>query len=161
MQTKEKCGMRGRYTIEARDAKTGELVKAWSFDNQLTKINRDMRVALLLGEATGHTLSDLEIKYFAFGTGTAAATIDDTKLQNEIARKIATKITKLNDTTVQSIVSLSPSECNFTIREIGVFCSPAATTDPDSGILLSRVNVNIQKNDNLTLNIVRQDIVTI
>ncbi len=160
METKENCGMRGRYIIEARDA-SGALVKAWSFDNQLTKINRDMRVAMLMGTASGYTLDDLVIRYFGFGTGTTAATANDTKLQNEVMRKIATKVTQTTETTVQSICSLSPSEGNFTIREIGVFCSPSATSELDSGIMLSRVNVNIQKNDNLTLNIVRQDIVTI
>lgn len=161
MQNKERVSMRGLYRFELVDARTGKIVQSVEVKNQLTKINRDMRVAALLGEAAEYDLADLEIKYFAFGTGTTTATADDTTLENEIARKIVTKVSQTDAGTVQSIASLSPSECNFTIREIGVFCSSSATGDADSGVMLSRVNVNIQKNDNLTLNIVRQDVVTI
>ena len=160
MQT-ERTTLSGIYIIEARDAVTGSLIRTWSFYNQLTNINRDIRTAMLLGSTTGYSLDTLAIRYFAFGTGTTPASASDTLLQVELFRKAVTKISKVNDSTVQSIVSLSPDECNFTIREIGVFCSPGAGASANSGFLLSRVNVNIVKNSNMTLNIVRQDIVTI
>ncbi len=155
---KEKSIMKGRYLIEGRDAVTGELAKVWRFDNLLTAINQNMRMDMLLGNVAAYKLTDLEIKYFAFGDGTAPVTITDTKLGNELVRKPVTKLSRLSPSIVQSIVNLSPSEANFVIREIGVFCGTTATTNVDTGIMISRVNVNIDKNSSLSLNIVRSDI---
>ena len=158
----ENIKLKGRYRVEARDAKTGKLIKAWAFDNQLTAINQNLRVAMLTGASTpAYTEGMFHIKYFAFGTGTTPASVNDTQLESEQFRKQITQITQPSTGVVQSVVSLTTGEANFNIREIGVFCGADATNTANSGLLLSRVNVDIEKNTNIVLNIVRQDICTI
>ena len=152
--------MQGRYRIELRDAKTGELLRAQCFSNQLTDIDRTVRAQMLTGTYEG-TADALAIKYFAFGngasTGPDAPASTDTQLTSEIYRKQLTKITEVSPGVVQSIVSLGSLECNELITEIGVFAGPGASAAPNTGTLLSRVAVNIEKNSNLVLNVFRTD----
>ena len=147
--------MHGHYHIEACDLQ-GNILQTWAVDNTLTKINQDVRVKLLLGTYVGN-LDDLQIRYFAFGTGTSPTAASDTQLENEIFRKQITQLTSPSIGVVKSVVSLGASEVNTTIREIGVFCGNAANDDPNSGIMLSRATVNIEKNSNIVLNIIRTD----
>lgn len=156
----EKFGLKGHYLIRSIDAGSGRVLGAWRFDNQLTEINRTVRVQMLMGSYTG-ALDALEIKYFAFGTGDRAVTVNDTSLQNEVYRKQITQISNPNPGIVQTVVSLGSQECNYNIREIGVFSGPDAVGTTDSGTLLSRVLVNIDKNTNIVLNVVRTDTCTI
>lgn len=154
--------LKGKYVIEARDAETNKLLQVWRFDNQLTSINQTLRTAMLTGTAGSTYAADMfEIKYFAFGDGTNPATAADTQLQNELFRKQVTQVQTTSAGVVQSIVSLTIGEANFNITEIGVFCGPDATSSANTGLLLSRVNVNINKNSNIVLNIVRSDVCTI
>lgn len=156
----EDFSLRGCYMLTAHDAKTGRLLKAWRLDNQLTAINRDIRTQMLMGTYAGAG-NELTIKYFAFGDGSTPAAVTDTALENERLRKQVTQLTQPSANTVQSIVSLGSGEANFVIREIGVFCGPNATDAAGSGTLLSRVIVNVDKNSNIILNVVRSDICTI
>lgn len=132
----------------------------WLLKNQLTIINQTMRTQMLLGTYQGGT-DILEIKYIAFGLGSTPATINDTELESEIYRKQITQISQPTAGSVQTIVQLGTNECNYNIREIGIFCGPDATEAANTGTLLSRVTVNIQKNTNMVLNIVRTDICNI
>ncbi len=159
--------MKGAYDIEALDINTGRLVWKKHIDNLLMPINQSSRAALLLGSTRAAdagiaiTVDDLEIKYFAFGTGTAAPSSSDTQLANEIYRKQVTQISYPQADTVSSAVSLGTSEVTTTITEIGIFCGSAATSEANSGTLLSRVLVNIPHNSNIVLNIYRTDTCTI
>lgn len=153
-------GYHGRYAITARDASTGALLRVWHLDNQLTAISQEVRAQMLLGTYTGAP-DALAIKYIAFGTNATPATPQDTRLGVEVLRKQVTQLTRLDTATVQSIVSLAASEGNMNIREVGVFCGPNATGSANTGTLLSRVVVDITKNSNMVLNVVRSDICTI
>lgn len=155
-------GLKGIYIITALDAVTGQKLWEKKIKNQLTSINQTMRVAMLLGQSTpAYTEGMFQIKYFAFGTGTTPAAPTDTQLVNEQFRKQITQTTQPSAGVVQSVVSLTIGEANFNITEIGVFCGPDATATANSGLLLSRVNVDIEKNSNIVLNIIRRDICTI
>ena len=155
---KESVSMRGEYLIEIRRL-DGELIDTIRLHNKLMKINRDVRSQMLLGTYTGGN-DALHIKYFAFGTGTAAATENDTRLTAEVYRKQITQIDSPSAGVVRSVVSLGALECNEHIREIGVFCG-TATAVANSGTMISRILVDIEKNSNVTLNIVRSDVCTI
>lgn len=156
---KENLKMKGHYTIEARDARTGKLVHTWEIDNLLTAVNRTIRAQMLAGEYTGDG-TEIQIKYFAFGTGSTAPTVDDTQLESEVYRKQITQIS-VESGVVTSVVSLGASECNYIVREIGVFCGSSATAAANSGLLISRALVFVDKNTNLVLNVIRRDICTI
>lgn len=153
--------LRGEYCIEARDADTGALLWRKRLKNQLTTINQTIRAQMLMGTYSG-TLDALQIKYFAFGSGTTPATPNDTQLENEQLRKQVTQISNPTNGTVSSVLSLGSTEANnFAIREIGVFCGAGATATANSGTLLSRIVTQIDKNSNIVLNVVRSDICTI
>lgn len=155
---KDTLQMEGHYTIEAYCDEN--CIARWELPNTLTTINQTIRQQMLLGTYTGE-LDALQIKYFAFGDGNAPPTPSDTKLENELYRKQITRISPSGTGTVLSTVSLGAQEANFLIKEIGVFCGPNATASANTGTLLSRVAVNIDKNSNLVLNIARQDICAI
>lgn len=146
--------MRGEYLIEI--IQDGEIIARHKIKNTLTTISQTSRDQMLMGTYTA-TSDALQIKYFAFGTGSTPATPADTQLQTEIYRKQVTQLTNPSTGTVKSVVSLGTQEVNTIIREIGVFCGPHATSSANTGTLLSRVNVSITKNSNIALNIIRTD----
>ena len=156
---RENISLRGGYVIEIIDG-SGKLIDVVEISNKLMSINRELRTEMLLGAYTGGA-DALEIKYFAFGIGTAPVTVNDTRLDREVYRKQITQISSPSSGVVRSVVSLGSVECNTTIKEIGVFCGSSATDEADSGTLMSRVAVNIEKNSNITLNIIRTDTCTI
>ena len=149
--------LEGFFDIEIfRDGKLAERIH---LKNLLTTVSQTARVQQLLGTYNGGS-DALEIKYFAFGDDTTPPAVSDVTLGNELFRKQITTITASGGN-VQSIVNLGSAEANFTIREIGVFCGPLATATANSGTLLARVAVNIPKNSNITMNIVRTDVCTL
>lgn len=149
------CMMCGRFDIDIINAATGAVVGQIHIKNQLTEINRTVRARMLMGDFNG-PLDALAVKYFAFGTDGTAATAAQTKLGAEQFRKQLTQKSE-NGGTVTTAVSLQPNEANFVIREIGVFGGADASGTADSGTMLARTTVNIDKNDNLVINITRTD----
>lgn len=158
MEDKYRC--QGFYRVEAIDLTTGKVVWAKEFRNLLTAVSQKARTSALMGSPE-YTMSDLQIRYFAFGDGTTPPTIDDTRLANELSRRPLTKQTLSSASTVESVCSIPPSESNFDIKEIGIFCGTSATSSPNTGLLLSRVVVDIPKNTNTVLNVIRRDVTTI
>ena len=155
-QIKEEMTLSGSYDVIVRRADTGEIVERQHVKNQLTTINQTSRDQMLLGTYAGGS-DALQIKYFAFGTGTTPAAASDTQLVAEEFRKQLTTIDNPAPGTVETVCSLGTTEANFTIREIGIFCGPAATGTANSGTLLSRVLLTIYKNESLVVDIVRTD----
>ena len=146
----------GRFRLVLCRADNGEVVRQFDLCNRLTEFHRSFRNALLIGSTHGYSLGDLQLKYFAFGDGTAEASASDAGLENERFRKQITSIS-IQDGAVRSICNLGAAEANFRITEIGVFGGPDASSAPGSGRLLGRVNVDVDKNENLILNVVRID----
>lgn len=148
--------LHGEYRIEARDAATGALLWEKRLCNLLTNVSQTVRLQQLAGTYTAGN-DYLAIKYFAIGVGTSAPTVEDRQLENERYRKQVTSFNEIAPGVLQTTVSLGATEANWTIREIGVFCGEDATNEANTGLLLSRVAVNIEKNTNMVLNIVRTD----
>ena len=84
---------------------------------------------------------NLPVTHLATGDGTATAARTDTALGNELFRKAISTVAG-GTANFTAKTSLTPDESNFTIREIGLFSDTA---------LISRVNVNIAKNENVQL----------
>lgn len=86
----------------------------------------------------GTTSAAIGITKFGFGTGTTAAAKSDTALETSVFEKAITS-KSTGSTYYKCKVVLAPAECNFRIREIGVFAG---------SLLISRVNVDKTKTSN-------------
>lgn len=158
----DNLGHQGLFKLELLDAETEEVIQEVDITNQIMQFARNRYLRMLAGQTSGLNIADLGIRYMAIGDGTAAVTTGDTKLANERYRQQVTAKTLQTDRLI-SMLSISPfvAHANFRIREVGVFCGAGANQTKDTGFLLARVLVDIDKNSNTILNITRQDIVTI
>jgi hypothetical protein len=80
------------------------------------------------------------IKYIAFGTGSAAPTIGDTKLVAETFRKAITSFSNGASTgELLSNMYLSPADAvSYSISEVGIFGGSSASSALNSGVLIAR-----------------------
>lgn len=145
--------LKGHWRIEIREA--GKLARVIELDNKLTEAYRQN----ILGKLKGDTTVSLEIKYLAVGTGSTPATISDTALETEIFRSVPTYQT-IQGNTLQTTWVLLVSQANEHLREIGVFIGDATAT-ADSGTLMSRINIDIEKTSAQEVTFIRSDIVEI
>ena len=145
--------LKGHWRIEIREA--GKLARVIELDNKLTEAYRQN----ILGKLKGDTTVSLEIKYLAVGTGSTPATISDTALETEIFRSVPTYQT-IQGNTLQTTWVLLVSQANEHLREIGVFIGEATAT-ADSGTLMSRINIDIEKTSAQEVTFIRSDIVEI
>ena len=148
----EKTTTKGRYTIESYNIKTKEC-KVLVFENAITQQYFSAIHAFLNQSISAPDIDSMNLTHIAIGTGTATASRSDTSLSSEYFRKQLTA-KSFSATKFTAKVSIDVTEGNVPgeyIKEVGIFAQ--ATDTPGSGILFSRANVNIQKNDNIRLNI--------
>ena len=105
----------------------------------------------LLKGLNGETQPSIDVSYFAFGTGITAVTEDDTTLETEGFRKEFTS-KSWNGKQFVAICQLATDEANFTIKEVGIFAGGSLTAN--TGTLLSHSLRAIEKNSNITYNII-------
>lgn len=134
---KDNIKIYGEYNFIFLDEK-GNFLKEENYKNVITQ-----NLFNGLFDALDGTACALQLTHIATGDGTASALKADTALGNEIFRKA---ISSKSFTATKAIfkLSLATSESAFVIKEIGAFAE--ATGTPGSGVLLSRCNVNIDKN---------------
>jgi hypothetical protein len=136
----ERLGLKGTYLFEGY--KAGKLVDVRKYDNIITQLFYDRLWSFINADNETPDFDALAANYFATGTDATVATISDTLLVAEGFRKaISTK--NYTDSVFSMKTLLGTADSNFTIREVGIFAGATDTTD--SGILLSRCNVNIEK----------------
>ena len=153
---KEDLKLKGHWTIIAKDTKTGKVIKRIEQDNQLTNAYKNS----VLNQLMGIGAINLSIKYIGLGTDGTAATPNDTQLGAEFYRRPPSS-KRLYSNYVESIFTLLADEfVGTTIREIGVFCDGASGV-LNSGVMLSRVVVDIEKTANMELMLIRRDYVNI
>ena len=149
----ERIGLKGHWTIEIRE--NGKLTKVIEKDNQLTNLYRNS----ILRQLKGDTFDSLDILYLAVGTDATPASATDTQLGAEIFRSSPTS-KAVGDSYTQTIWVLTDLQANEHLREIGVFAGNATIT-ANSGTLLSRVIIDIEKTSVMEVTFIRRDIVTI
>lgn len=150
---REGLRLKGHWTIEIREH--GKLVCTIERDNQLTNLYKNS----VLNQLKGNSFNSLDILYFAVGTGSTTAQATDTQLVSELYRGVPTQKTLATDY-VQTIWVLSTDIANAHLREIGVFAGNATST-PNSGTMLSRINIDIEKTQSMEITFIRKDYVTI
>ena len=150
MLTHERAGWLGEFeiVIKHRDG----TIERQQLRNRLTDAALDM-----LRDALAGDLSDAQIKYLALGDDGTALDDTDTTLGNENFR-VAFQSPVIGTTgKVEHITIVLDTEAVFHIREIGVFAGAAATSAPDSGILVSRVLWDRDKTNLESIQFVRTD----
>jgi hypothetical protein len=107
------------------------LVKArLEVDNLVVTIGKQLFGEWAIGNApTAFT-------YHAIGTGTAAPSVSDVKLETEESRVVLASRTRSGNIVTLSAFYISEN-CTLHIKEVGIFGGNASAT-PDSGTLLSR-----------------------
>lgn len=152
----------GIMHFQLLDAETLELVFDVEQHNMLMSYVRSRYLKGLAGQFGGLAIDDMNIRYIAFGDGTAEPTQADVKLANERYRQQVTSKSLQADRLV-TMVSVSPfvTAANFRIREVGIFSGSGASQTRNSGTLISRILVDIDKNSNTILNVHRTDLITI
>lgn len=150
---KEQTKLKGHWTIEVRV--NGELRETIELDNQLTEAYRQS----ILNQLAGNTAVDLEIKYLAVGTDNTPATAQDTTLGAELFRSVPTARTVVG-TYMQTYWVLTNEQANGSLREIGVFAGDA-TASPNTGTMISRIVISLEKNDTMEVTFIRKDYVII
>jgi hypothetical protein len=106
--------------------------------------------AILKG-MSGQPFTDISLSYFAFGIGTTATADTDTTLTTEVFRKQVTS-KGWNGKQFVAICQLANNEANYSLKEVGVFAGGTLTAD--SGTLLSHALKDIEKNSNITYNVI-------
>ncbi|MFJ8268536.1 phage tail protein [Peribacillus asahii] len=155
MESEALAGWLGKFEIQIMRGDQLEIVK---FPNLIT----DAWLNTVRDATMSATPMDLQIKYIALGKddGTILPLApSNTRLGNEVERKVFTKIEKDGTGVVKRTVNINSAEGNFHIKEIGIFAGSVATSALNSGILVARVFYDRDKDELESINIVRTDIV--
>ncbi len=112
-------------------------------------------------DALKGSVTDLEIKYLAWGSSSTANSAAQTTLVAEFGRKQVTTQTDGSDGVLVTTTYMAPYEgTGTTIEEIGWFAGASATASADSGILVARVLYSRAKTELESLQIERQDAIS-
>lgn len=154
MSTHLHSSLRWHGNIDLTVRRSGVVVAHQHLQNVVTRLARDAIRDALQG------VGNPEISWVAVGSGSDPASEEDTLLQTEEFRKLVTSQTALGIGQVLTTMYIAEGEANdFIISEIGWFS--AATSTPDSGVLMARVVVDpfsgAQKTSLETLQIDRTD----
>jgi hypothetical protein len=126
-------GWQGIWKIRVVDKKTGKAEETL-IKNRVMNAALDELLKVLQGTAT-----NMQIKYLALGTNSAALTDSQTQLGAEIFRTLYATQTKTDTGELTSEFIVLDSEAVGTIEEIGVFGGTTATGTANSGTLISRI----------------------
>lgn len=124
----------------------------WEVFNKITDAGLDWFLSLWAGTGIPG------FKYIALGTDPTPTEYTDTQLYSEGIRKPIQELIPARPV-LQSLVVFDDTEANFHIREVGLFAGGTATADPNTGILVARSVVDIQKTDQVpgSLKVLRED----
>jgi hypothetical protein len=142
---KEHAGVKGHYKFTLRDVITGK-VEVFEYDNLIPDVGRLFMADRMVG--TYGSATDF-INIAALGTGLTPPAASDDTLQTEVYRNaIASHSTDVGIVYVTAY--FKTTEVTGTFREAGLF-SRGDSSVTDSGILVSRVAINITKTNTQTL----------
>lgn len=141
----------GSYMVEKLDL-NGNVLEVKVYKNLITNaLKQGILKFINYGmEASPPAVDSLDINYMAFGDDDTPAIGEDECLGNELFRKPYTD--KNRSGNIQTIITaLLEDEANFNIKEIGLFAN--GTETEDSGVLMSMVIVDIEKNSSIEYNV--------
>lgn len=142
---KENLSMKGVYQFVVRDAASGRIKRVYNYENIVPTVGRTM-IANNLTDATPD--NTMLATHVALGSGTNSPANSDTQLQTETYRNaVASKTNASNVAYISGF--FNATETSGTYREAAIFCN--GTGSANTGILLSRVAINVTKTTSETL----------
>lgn len=144
-KNQEKVALKGIYTFTVRDAATGRIKRTYKYENLVPTVGRTM-IANNLTNASPTNV--MKITHAALGSGTNAPVNGDTTLQTETYRNAIASITNASNVGYATGF-YTATETSGTYRECAIFSN--GTGAANSGVLLSRVAINITKSTSETL----------
>lgn len=145
--TQQKVTLKGVYKFTIRDAVTGVIKRTYEYTNIVPTVGRTMLANNLTSASPTNTPL---INYVGLGTGTNTPANGDTTLQTETYRNAVASRT--NSSNIAYVTGFfSAVETSGTFREAGIFSNASGTAN--SGILVSRVAINVTKSTSETLTI--------
>jgi len=144
---KESIKVKGHYRFVKRNIYTGKITGVYEYDNLIPLVGRSAIINNMFNVAPTY---DLLANYVALGSGTNAPANADTTLQTEVYRNLAASRSEA-DNVGYLTGFFTATETDGTYREAGVFMN--ATGVAGSGVLLSRVAINITKSSSESLSL--------
>ena len=141
---KEGASLKGHYKFTLRDIITGE-VQVFEYENIVPTVGRTMIANNLTAASPTNAI---RLNKAALGTGTNTPANSDTQLQTETYRNdLASRTNASNIAYVSAFYNAT--ETTGTYREAGIFSD--GTGSANTGVLVSRVAINITKTNTQTL----------
>ena len=138
--------IRQNFTFTVRDAETGEIKRITKYHNLVVTVGRSVIAQRLAGDNT----NSLNVDFGELGSGVTAPANGDTTLETPTIRKATASATSASNKAFLSYFFLA-AEAIGTHKEFGTFIDGTSTIG--TGILLSRVTINITKSGTETLTI--------
>lgn len=144
--TEREAQIRQNFVFTIRDAKTGKIKRTYKYHNLVVTVGR----AIIAQRLAGDNTNSLNIDFGELGTGATPPANGDIALEAPTFRKVTASGT---DASNQAFLSFffTAAEAIGTHAEFGTFVD--GTISIGSGILFSRVAVNIIKSATETLTI--------
>jgi len=138
--------LRGNFTCTIRDTKTNKIKRVYEYKNLVVTVGR----AVIAERLAQINTNSLNIDFAELGTGTTAPANGDTALETPVFRKATSSATSA---TKQAFLSFffTALEVSGTFREIATWIDGSITIG--TGVMFSRVGVNITKSLSETLTI--------
>ncbi len=140
----ENTSLKGHYKFTLKDIHTG-VEQIFEYENLIPTVGR----TLIANNLTAATPTNaIRLNKAAVGTGTNAPANADTQLQTETYRNDLASRTNANNIAYVTAF-FNATETTGTYREAGIFSNGTGTAN--SGVLFSRVAINITKTNTQTL----------
>ena len=155
MKTKSRFNWKTNIKVTAFDLQ-GNILDVQEFHNLIMTVGKNMFRDALKG-----TVTDLQIKYLAWGSDNTAVAAEQTTLVAEMDRKAKTLQADGADGVLVTTTYIAPYEANTPkIEELAWFAGAGATDTVDTGIMISRVLYSYQKTELVSLQIERTDTIS-
>lgn len=155
MKTKHKTGLSNNVNITVYNL-DGSIKEEINLCNEIKDVWFNA-----VRDAMKGLVTDLEIKYLAWGSSSTANSASQTTLVAEFGRK---QVTEQDDGSTGELVTttyISPSEAvGTTIEELGWFAGASATATANSGILVARVLYHRAKTTLESIQVERTDTIS-
>lgn len=146
-QVHESIRISGYMKATIRDKATGEIKRVYEYKNLNPTIMKSMIANNLVEDVPTNSMS---VNYVALGSNATAPAAGDTQLGTEVYRNLVASKTQANNVGYFTGF-FGDIEVTGTFKEVALFAD--ATAIANSGVLVSKISINVTKSSSETLTI--------